>query len=89
MAAAIRIITADPNVKGILVNIFGGIMRCDTIASGIISGVKEVGLPVPMVVRLEGTNVDLGKKMLDDSGLNLITAADMKDGAQKIVEMTR
>lgn len=89
VAAAIRIITADANVKGILVNIFGGIMRCDTIAAGIISGVKEVGLPVPMVVRLEGTNVDLGKKMLDDSGLNLITAADMKDGAQKIVEMTR
>jgi succinyl-CoA synthetase beta subunit len=89
VAAAIQIITADPNVKGILVNIFGGIMRCDTIAAGIISGVKEVGLPVPMVVRLEGTNVDLGKKMLDDSGLNLITAADMKDGAQKIVEMTR
>ncbi|HJU80369.1 MAG TPA: ADP-forming succinate--CoA ligase subunit beta [Acidimicrobiia bacterium] len=89
VAAAIRIITADRNVKGILVNIFGGIMRCDTIASGIISGVKEVGLAVPMVVRLEGTNVDLGKKMLDDSGLNLITAADMKDGAQKIVEMTR
>lgn len=89
VAAAIGIITADPNVKGILVNIFGGIMRCDTIAAGIISGVKEVGLPVPMVVRLEGTNVDLGKKMLDDSGLNLITAADMKDGAQKIVEMTR
>lgn len=89
VAAAIRLITADANVKGILVNIFGGIMRCDTIAAGIISGVKEVGLPVPMVVRLEGTNVDLGKKMLDDSGLNLITAADMKDGAQKIVEMTR
>ena len=89
VAAAIRIITAYPNVKGILVNIFGGIMRCDTIAAGIISGVKEVGLPVPMVVRLEGTNVDLGKKMLEDSGLNLTTAADMKDGAQKIVEMTR
>jgi succinyl-CoA synthetase beta subunit len=89
VAAAIRIISADPNVKGILVNIFGGIMHCDTIAAGIISGVNEVGLPVPMVVRLEGTNVELGKQMLDDSGLNLITAADMKDGAQKIVEMTR
>ncbi|HJQ94192.1 MAG TPA: ADP-forming succinate--CoA ligase subunit beta [Acidimicrobiia bacterium] len=89
VAAAIQIITADPNVKGILVNIFGGIMRCDTIAAGVISGVREVGLPVPMVVRLEGTNVELGKQMLDESGLNLITAVDMKDGAQKIVEMTR
>lgn len=89
VAAAIRIITADPNVKGIFVNIFGGIMRCDTTAAGIISGVKEVGLSVPMVVRLEGTNVDLGKQMLDESGLNLITASDMKDGAQKIVELTR
>ena len=64
-------------------------MKCDTIAAGIIAGVKEVGLEVPMVVRLEGTNVDMGKKMLDESGLNLITASDMKDGAQKIVEMTR
>ncbi len=89
VAAAIRIITADPNVRGIFVNIFGGIMKCDTIAAGIIAGVKEVGLEVPMVVRLEGTNVDLGKKMLDESGLNLITASDMKDGAQKIVDMTR
>ena len=89
VAAAIRIITADSNVRGIFVNIFGGIMKCDTIAAGIIAGVKEVGLEVPMVVRLEGTNVDLGKKMLDESGLNLITASDMKDGAQKIVEMTR
>jgi succinyl-CoA synthetase beta subunit len=87
VAAAIRIITADSNVKGIFVNIFGGIMRCDTIAEGIIAGVKEVGLPVPMVVRLEGTNVELGKRMLDESGLNLVTAADMKDGAQKIVEL--
>jgi succinyl-CoA synthetase beta subunit len=89
VAAAIRIITADPNVRGIFVNIFGGIMRCDTIASGIISGVKEVGLPVPMVVRLEGTNVELGKQMLDESGLNLVTATDMKEGAQKIVELSK
>jgi succinyl-CoA synthetase beta subunit len=87
VAAAIRIITADPNVKGIFVNIFGGIMQCDTIASGIISGVEEVGLPVPMVVRLEGTNVELGKRMLDESGLNLVTAVDMKEGARKIVEL--
>ncbi|HKX76401.1 MAG TPA: ADP-forming succinate--CoA ligase subunit beta [Acidimicrobiia bacterium] len=89
VAAAIRIITADPNVRGIFVNIFGGIMRCDTIASGIISGVREVGLTVPMVVRLEGTNVELGQQMLDDSGLNLVTATDMKDGAQKIVELAK
>jgi succinyl-CoA synthetase beta subunit len=87
VAAAIRIITADPNVKGIFVNIFGGIMKCDTIAAGIIDGVNEVGLAVPMVVRLEGTNVELGKRMLDESGLNLTTATDMKDGAQKIVEL--
>ncbi len=89
VAAAIRIITADPNVRGIFVNIFGGIMKCDTIASGIINGVKEVGLSVPMVVRLEGTNVELGKQMLDQSGLNLVTAMDMKEGAQKIVELAR
>jgi succinyl-CoA synthetase beta subunit len=89
VAAAIRIITADPNVRGIFVNIFGGIMRCDTIASGIISGVREVGLTVPMVVRLEGTNLELGQQMLDDSGLNLVTATDMKDGAQKIVELAK
>ena len=89
VAAAIRIITADPNVKGIFVNIFGGIMRCDTVAEGIIAGVQQVGLEVPMVVRLEGTNVELGRQMLDESGLNLATAADMKDGAQKIVELAR
>ena len=89
VAAAIRIITADPNVKGIFVNIFGGIMKCDTVAAGIIAGVQQVGLEVPMVVRLEGTNVELGRQMLDESGLNLATAADMKDGAQKIVELAK
>ena len=89
VAAAIRIITGDPNVKGIFVNIFGGIMQCDTIASGIISGVKQVGLSVPLVVRLEGTNVELGRKMLEQSGLNLVTASDMKDGARKIVELAQ
>ena len=89
VAAAIRIITADPNVKGIFVNIFGGIMKCDTVAAGIIAGVQQVGLDVPMVVRLEGTNVELGRQMLDESGLNLATAADMKDGAQKIVDLAR
>ncbi|MGH8927992.1 MAG: ADP-forming succinate--CoA ligase subunit beta [Acidimicrobiia bacterium] len=89
VAAALGIITADPNVKGIFVNIFGGIMKCDTIAAGIIEGIQRVGLQVPMVVRLEGTNVELGKQMLDESGLNLVTATDMKDGAQKIVELSR
>jgi succinyl-CoA synthetase beta subunit len=89
VAAAIRIITADSNVKGIFVNIFGGIMKCDTVAAGIIAGVQQVGLDVPMVVRLEGTNVELGRRMLDESGLNLATAADMKEGAQKIVELAK
>jgi succinyl-CoA synthetase beta subunit len=85
VTAAFKIITADPNVKGILVNIFGGIMRCDIIAEGVIAAVKEVGLSVPLVVRLEGTNVELGKKILADSGLNVIAANDLADGAEKIV----
>ena len=89
IAAAFKIITQDPNVKGIFVNIFGGIMRCDIIAEGIIAAVEEVGLTVPLVVRLEGTNVELGKQMLDESGLDLVSATDMKDGAQKILELTR
>ena len=88
IAAAFKIITKDPNVKGIFVNIFGGIMRCDVIAAGVIAAVEEVGLSVPLVVRLEGTNVDLGKQMLDESGLDLVSASDMKDGAQKILELT-
>ena len=86
VTAAFKIITADPNVKGILVNIFGGIMRCDTIAEGVIAAVKEVGLKVPLVVRLEGTNVDLGKKIINESGLNVIPADDLDDAAQKIVK---
>jgi succinyl-CoA synthetase beta subunit len=85
VTAAFKIITADPKVKGILVNIFGGIMRCDIIAEGVIAAVKEMGLKVPLVVRLEGTNVDLGKKILRDSGLNVIAADDLDDAAQKIV----
>jgi succinyl-CoA synthetase beta subunit len=89
IAAAFKIITQDPNVKGIFVNIFGGIMRCDIIAEGVIAAVEEVGLSVPLVVRLEGTNVELGKQLLDESGLDLVSAADMKDGAQKILELTR
>jgi len=85
VTAAFKIITADPNVKGILVNIFGGIMRCDVIAEGVIAAVKEVGLKVPLVVRLEGTNVELGKKIINESGLNVISADDLDDAAQKIV----
>jgi len=87
VTAAFKIITHDPKVKGIFVNIFGGIMKCDTIAEGVISAVKQVGLKVPLVVRLEGTNVELGKKMLSESGLALTTAGDMADGAQKIVAL--
>ena len=86
---AFKIITSDPNVKGILVNIFGGIMRCDIIAEGIIAAVKEVGLQVPLVVRLEGTNVDLGKQIIRDSGLNVIPADDLSDAAEKIVKAVR
>ena len=89
VTAAFKIITKDPNVKGIFINIFGGIMRCDTIAEGVVAAVKDVGLEVPLVVRLEGTNVALGKQILDESGLDLVSADDMKDGAQKILELTR
>ena len=85
VAEAFKIITSDPNVKAILVNIFGGIVRCDMIASGIISAVKEVGVNVPVVVRLEGTNVAEGKKMLADSGLAILSAEDLSDAAQKVV----
>jgi succinyl-CoA synthetase beta subunit len=85
VAAAFKIITADPKVRGILVNIFGGIMRCDVIAEGVIAAVKEVGLKVPLVVRLEGTNVDLGKEIILKSGLDVIPADDLDDAAQKIV----
>jgi len=85
VTAAFKIITADPAVKGILVNIFGGIMRCDVIAEGVIAAVKEVGLKVPLVVRLEGTRVKEGKAILDQSGLDVISADDLDDAAQKIV----
>jgi succinyl-CoA synthetase beta subunit len=89
VTAAFKIITADPNVKGILINIFGGIMRCDIIAEGVIEAVREIGLTAPLVVRLEGTNVELGKKILADSGLNVIAANDLADGAEKIVRAVR
>ncbi len=85
VAAAFKIIISDPRVKGILVNIFGGIMKCDVIAEGVVAAVKEVGLKVPLVVRLEGTNVDLGKKIIAESKLNVTSAIDLDDAAQKIV----
>ena len=88
VTAAFKIITSDPKVRGIFVNIFGGIMKCDTIAQGVVAAVKEVGLKVPLVVRLEGTNVDLGKKIIEESDLNVTSAADMADGAKKIVELS-
>jgi succinyl-CoA synthetase beta subunit len=89
VAAAFKIITADPNVKGILVNIFGGIMKCDVIAEGVVAAVKEVGLKVPLVVRLEGTNVELGKKIISESGLNVLPADNLDDAAQKIVKAVK
>lgn len=89
VAAAFKIITSDPNVKGILVNIFGGIMKCDVIAEGVVAAVKDVGLKVPLVVRLEGTNVDLGKKIIAESGLNVTPADDLDDAAQKIVGLVK
>jgi succinyl-CoA synthetase beta subunit len=89
VTAAFKIITADPAVKGILVNIFGGIMRCDIIAEGVVAAVKEVGLQVPLVVRLEGTNVEKGKAILRESGLNVIPADDLADAAEKIVQAVK
>ncbi|HEX2153569.1 MAG TPA: ADP-forming succinate--CoA ligase subunit beta [Acidimicrobiia bacterium] len=87
VATAFGIITRDPNVKGIFVNIFGGIMRCDILATGIVEAVKKVGLEVPLVVRLEGTNVEEGKRILRESDIDVIAAEDMKDGAERIVEL--
>ncbi len=90
VTAAFKIITKDPNVKGIFVNIFGGIMKCDTIANGVVEAVQQVGLEVPLVVRLEGTNVDLGKQIINDAGIpGVVSADDMRDGAQKIVELAQ
>ncbi len=89
VTAAFKIITADPRVKGILVNIFGGIMKCDVIAEGVVAAVRDVGLKVPLVVRLEGTNVELGKKIITDSGLNVLPADDLNDAAQKIVKAVK
>jgi succinyl-CoA synthetase beta subunit len=85
VTAAFKLILSDPAVKGILVNIFGGIMDCNVIATGILAAAKEVGLKIPLVVRLEGNNVDAGKKTLSESGLAVISANDLADAAQKIV----
>ncbi len=89
VATGFRIITADPNVKGIFVNIFGGIVHCDVIAEGVLTATQEVGLSVPLVVRLEGTNVDIGRRMIAESGLDVISASDMAEGARRIVETCR
>jgi len=89
VTAAFKIITSDPNVKGILINIFGGIMKCDVIAEGVVAAVNEVGLKIPLVVRLEGTNVDLGKKIIKESGLNVVPADNLDDAAQKIVNAVK
>ncbi|NCU18224.1 ADP-forming succinate--CoA ligase subunit beta [Pallidibacillus pasinlerensis] len=86
---AFKIILSDPKVEGIFVNIFGGIMKCDVIANGVVEAAKQVGLSVPLVVRLEGTNVDLGKKILEESGINVVPAESMADGAKKIVELVK
>jgi succinyl-CoA synthetase beta subunit len=89
VTAAFKIITADPNVKGILINIFGGIMKCDIIAEGVVAAVREVGLKVPLVVRLEGTNVEAGKKIIEDSSLNVVAGDNLDDAAQKIVKAVK
>src|SRR5213593_4412953 len=89
VTAAFKIILSDPNVKGILVNIFGGIMQCDIIATGIVAAAKETHLALPLVVRLEGNNVALGKKILQESGLPLTSADSMAEGAQKIVQAVK
>ncbi len=89
MTTAFKIILSDPSVKGILVNIFGGIMKCDVIAEGVIAAAKEVNLSVPLVVRLEGTNVQKGKELMAGSGLPIIAADDLEDAATKVVEATK
>ncbi len=84
-----RIILSDPNVKGILINIFGGILRCDILAEGVVQAARKTGISVPVVVRMEGTNVEKGRQILKDSGLNLITAVDLRDAAQKVAEIVK
>jgi succinyl-CoA synthetase beta subunit len=87
--SAFRILSSDPSVKAVFINVFGGILRCDRLAEGLISAVRKLGVRMPVVVRMEGTNVELGRKMLAESGLNFTSAADMGDGAQKVVQLAR
>jgi len=89
VTAAFKILLADPGVKAVLVNIFGGIMKCDIIANGIVNASREVGLKLPLVVRLEGTNVELGRKILAESGLPITNAEGMRDAAAKVVAAAR
>lgn len=89
VTTAFKLILSDPNVEGILVNIFGGIMRCDVIAEGVVAAAREVSLHVPLVVRLEGTNVELGKKILAESGLPILSADNLADAAEKIVKAVK
>jgi succinyl-CoA synthetase beta subunit len=84
-----RIILSDKNVKGILINIFGGILRCDTLATGVVEAARKTGIRVPVVVRMEGTNVEAGRRILADSGLNLVAAADLKDAARKVAAIVK
>jgi succinyl-CoA synthetase beta subunit len=84
-----RILLSDPNVKGILINIFGGILRCDVLAQGVVEAARKVGLTVPVVVRMEGTNVEAGRRILAESGLTLITAKNLKDAARKVAEIAK
>ncbi|KXK25520.1 MAG: succinyl CoA-synthase beta subunit [Candidatus Brocadia sinica] len=86
---AFKIILSDPKVKAVLINIFGGIMKCDIIASGIIQAIKEVGIRIPLVVRLEGTNVEMARKILDNSGLSILSAKDMKEAASMVVKASK
>ena len=89
VSAAFKIMLLDKNIKGILINIFGGIMRCDVLAEGLVEAAKEINLSIPLVVRLAGTNVELGKKILKNSNLKIISANNLSDAAKKIVEATR
>ena len=84
---AFRILSSDPSVRAVFINVFGGILRCDRLAAGVIAAVQKLGLALPVVVRMEGTNVELGKKMLAESGLGLVNAADMADGAARAVQL--
>ena len=88
MKNAFRLLLSDPNVRGVFVNIFGGILRCDVLATGVVNAARELKFTVPVVVRMEGTNVGQGKDILRQSGLNFTVAEDMKDGAQKVIQLS-